>query len=71
MPKYKSSKCDWLVNEKYKDQIKKANDKHEAYCTVCLKEFSVAWQVTKALDIHAEEENDIKRNASNEKIKVN
>lgn len=43
-----------VSNEKYKDWIKNANDKHKAYCTVCLNKFSVAGQGIKALDIHVE-----------------
>ena len=39
-------------NKKY--WIKKANDKHQTYCIVSLKEFSVARQVIKALDRYAE-----------------
>ena len=59
-----------VSNEKYKDWIKNANDKHKAYCTVCLNKFSVAGQGIRALDIHVEEK-DIKTNVSNLKIKVN
>ena len=55
MPKYKFSFQDErLDNEKYKDWIRKANDKHKGYCTVCLKVFSVVGQYIKALDIHSE-----------------
>ena len=55
MPKYKPSfQDDWLVNENYSCWVKKANDKHKAYCTICLKEFSVLEQGMKALDVHVE-----------------
>ena len=55
MSKYKSSfQDDSLVNENYSCWVKKANDKHKAYCTICLKEFSVSGQGMKALDVHAE-----------------
>ena len=55
MPKYKFSFQDkWLVNENYSCWVKKTNDKHKAYCTICLKEFWVSGQGIKALDVHAE-----------------
>ena len=55
MTKYKSSFQDeWLVNENYSCWVKKTNDKHKAYCTICLKEFSVLGQGIKALDVYAE-----------------
>ena len=56
MPKYKSSFQDeWLVNVNYSCWVEKTNDKHKAYCTICLKVFSVSGQGIKALDVHAEE----------------
>ena len=33
---------------------KKTNDKHSAYCTICLKEISVSGQGIKAVDVYAE-----------------
>ena len=33
---------------------KKTNDKHNAYCTICLKEISVSGQGIKAVDVYAE-----------------
>ena len=55
MPKHKSSfQNEWLVNVNYSCWVKKANDKHKAYCKICLKEFSVSRQGIKVLDVHAE-----------------
>ena len=50
--KYKSSFQDeWLSNEVYKKWVKKrvTDDKHKAYCKVCMKPFSVSGLGVKAL----------------------
>ena len=53
--KYKSSFQDeWLSNEVYKKWVKKVtDDKHKAYCKVCMKSFSVSGLGVKALEIHS------------------
>ena len=45
---------EWLSNELYKTWVKKVDNKHKAYCKVCMKSFSVSRLGVKALDIHAE-----------------
>ena len=51
--KYKSSFQDeWLSNGLYKTWVEKVDDKHKAYCKVCMKSFSVSGRGVKALDIH-------------------
>ena len=52
--KYKSSFQDeWLSNEVYKKWVKKVtDDKHKAYCEVCMKSFSVSGLGVKTLEIH-------------------
>ena len=55
MTKYTSSFQDeWLANENDSCWVKKTNDKHKAYCAICLKEFSVSGQGIKVLDVYAE-----------------
>ena len=55
MTKYKSSFQDeWLVNENYSCWVEKTIDKHKAYCTIYLKEFSVSGEGIKTLDVHTE-----------------
>ena len=53
--KYKSSFQDeWLSNEVYKKWVKKVtDDKHKAYCKVCMKSFSVSGLGVKALEIYS------------------
>ena len=66
--KYKTSFPDeWLSNEVYKKWVKKVtDDKHKAYCKVCMKSFSVSGLGVKALEIHSKRKIHMQKCPSNQ-----